>query len=33
MSQGNCFILLPHDGGPVAPGDMVEVQPFDTLRW
>ncbi len=33
MSKGNCFILLPHDGGPVAPGDMVEVQPFDMLRW
>ena len=33
MSQGNCFILLPHDGGPLEPGDMVEVQPFDMLRW
>ncbi len=33
MSKGNCFILLPHDGPPVDPGDMVEVQPFHMLRW
>lgn len=32
MSQGDCFILLPHDGAQVDPGDMVEVQPFDMLR-
>jgi len=28
MSQANCFIILPMDGGTVEPGTIVEVQPF-----
>lgn len=28
MSLADCFIALPHDGGPVAAGDWVTVQPF-----
>ncbi|QJD29832.1 molybdopterin molybdotransferase MoeA [Methylococcus geothermalis] len=28
MSQANCFIVLPLDCGPVAPGALVDVQPF-----
>ena len=28
MSQANCFIVLPMDNAGVAPGDMVDVQPF-----
>jgi molybdopterin molybdotransferase len=31
MSQANCFIVLPHESGPVEPGDAVLVQPFDTF--
>lgn len=29
VSRANCFIVLPHAGGPVAVGDYVEVQPFE----
>jgi molybdopterin molybdotransferase len=28
MSQANCFIVLPMDNAGVAPGDVVDVQPF-----
>ncbi len=28
MSAANCFIVVPHDSGPVAAGEYVEVQPF-----
>jgi molybdopterin molybdotransferase len=28
MSEGNCFILLPEEGGTVEVGEWVEVQPF-----
>jgi molybdopterin molybdotransferase len=31
MSQANCFIVLPLQAGPVAPGTTVEVQPFSEL--
>lgn len=31
MVQGNCFIVLPEDGGDVAAGDRVQIQPFDGL--
>ncbi len=29
VSRANCFIVVPHDSGPVAAGDYVEVQPFE----
>lgn len=32
MHAANCFIVLPPQSGPVAPGDIVDVQPFDLLR-
>jgi molybdopterin molybdotransferase len=28
MSAGNCFVILPRDGGNVEPGTLVDVQPF-----
>ena len=28
MSDANCFIILPEDGGRVEPGEEVDVQPF-----
>ena len=28
MSAANCFIVLPEEGGPVAAGDLVCVEPF-----
>ena len=31
MTEANCFIVLGHQSGPVAAGDVVEVQPFDGL--
>ena len=31
MSSANCFIVLPEEGSDVAPGDLVEVQPFEGL--
>jgi len=31
MSEANCFIVLEHDGGNVAVGDLVTVQPFEGL--
>ena len=31
MSDANCFIVLPEDGGTVEPGATVEVQPFHGL--
>ncbi len=31
MSLANAFIILPHDRGPVNPGDTVVVQPFSGL--
>lgn len=31
MAGGNCFVVLPPDAGPVAPGDLVTVQPFSGL--
>ncbi|HKK04521.1 MAG TPA: gephyrin-like molybdotransferase Glp [Gammaproteobacteria bacterium] len=31
MSEADCFIVLGHDSGPVADGDVVEVQPFAGL--
>ncbi|MGH8615513.1 MAG: molybdopterin molybdotransferase MoeA, partial [Gammaproteobacteria bacterium] len=31
MSQANCFIILPLEAGQVAPGTMVDVQPFSEL--
>ncbi|EXI68297.1 MAG TPA: molybdopterin molybdotransferase MoeA [Candidatus Accumulibacter phosphatis] len=31
MAEANCFIVLGHERGPVAAGDVVEVQLFDGL--
>jgi molybdopterin molybdotransferase len=31
MSEANCFIVLPEERGSVAPGDLVEIQPFEGL--
>lgn len=31
MSDANCFIVLEHDRGQVAVGDLVQVQLFDGL--
>ncbi len=31
MTNANCFIVLPEEGGKVAEGDWVEVQPFEGL--
>ena len=31
MSEADCFIVLPEEGGNVAVGDLVEVQPFEGL--
>ncbi len=31
MVRGNCFIVVEHDRGPVEPGEMVAVQPFEGL--
>lgn len=31
MSVSNCFLVLPEDGGDVAAGDLVDVQPFEGL--
>ena len=31
MSDANCFIVLPHDGESVEPGQWVDVQPFHGL--
>jgi molybdopterin molybdotransferase len=31
MSEANCFIVLPERQGDVAPGDLVQVQPFAGL--
>jgi molybdopterin molybdotransferase len=31
MVEANCFIVLPEDRGDVAPGEVVQVQPFDGL--
>ncbi len=31
MSEANCFIVLEHDRGQVAVGDLVQVQLFDGL--
>ena len=31
MANSNCFVILPHAAGPVAPGDLVTVQPFSGL--
>jgi molybdopterin molybdotransferase len=31
MADANCFIILSEDGGSVAAGDLVEVQPFEGL--
>jgi len=31
MVEANCFIILPEDGGSVAAGDVVDVQPFEGL--
>ena len=31
MVEANCFIILPEDGGSVAAGDLVDVQPFEGL--
>jgi molybdopterin molybdotransferase len=31
MALANCFVVLPHDGGPVEAGDLVTVQPFSGL--
>ncbi len=31
MSQANCFIVLPHEQGNRADGEMVEVEPFHAL--
>jgi molybdopterin molybdotransferase len=31
MSLANCFVVLPHDGGSIEPGALVEVQPFFSL--
>ena len=31
MCKADCFVILPHDGGTVQPGDRVLVQPFHGL--
>jgi len=31
MSEANCFIVLEHERGSVAPGEAVQVQLFDGL--
>jgi molybdopterin molybdotransferase len=31
MSRANCFIVLPTESGPVEPGTLVDVQPFEGL--
>jgi molybdopterin molybdotransferase len=31
FSQGNCFIVLERERGSVAVGEMVEIEPFNTL--
>jgi molybdopterin molybdotransferase len=31
MSQANCIIVLPEEGGSVEVGALVEVQPFEGL--
>lgn len=31
MSRANCFVVLPEDGGCVAAGDLVDVQPFEGI--
>ena len=31
MVEANCFIILAEDGGSVAAGDLVDVQPFEGL--
>jgi molybdopterin molybdotransferase len=31
MVEANCFIILLEDGGSVAAGDLVDIQPFDGL--
>ena len=31
MSRADCFVILPHEGGTVEPGDTVAVQPFAGL--
>ncbi len=31
MSYGNCFIILPPEQGSVEPGDVVTVQPFNSM--
>jgi molybdopterin molybdotransferase len=31
MSEANCFIVLPERQGDIAPGDLVQVQPFGGL--
>lgn len=31
MAQADCFVILPHEGGSVEPGDRVRVQPFSVL--
>ncbi len=31
MSRANCFIILPRESEGVAPGDLVDVQPFEGL--
>jgi len=31
MSQANCFIVLPTKVGSIAPGTLVDVQPFDAI--
>ncbi|WP_260293237.1 gephyrin-like molybdotransferase Glp [Sedimenticola hydrogenitrophicus] len=33
MSDGNCLIRLSDETGNIQPGDLVEVQPFDLLRY
>jgi molybdopterin molybdotransferase len=31
MAEANCFIVLEHERGAIAAGDLVSVQPFDGL--
>jgi molybdopterin molybdotransferase len=31
MSEANCFMILHHDQGNIAPGDWVDVEIFDGL--
>ena len=31
MAEANCFIVLEHERGTIAAGDLVSVQPFDGL--